>query len=163
MYYLLRFFSVIVTLFLSVMSSNYAVGQLFTLSAADFFCADYDEETLRNYNLNNNYPEGQGKCNKIHRPEIDEDKLFNGDTYEYVADFSGDNVIGCIAFSMLALCLAVLGFYHLYTCFYDAFVLNKRKNFFSNRVVDHCNNLPSAVKNAENVNNFKNLYDSWVK
>ena len=38
-----------------------------------------------------------------------------------------------------------------------------RRNFFSFRVVDQWNNLPSAVKNAENVNNFKNLYDSWVK
>ena len=38
-----------------------------------------------------------------------------------------------------------------------------RRNFFSFRVVDEWNKLPSAVKNAKNVNNFKNLYDSWVK
>ena len=36
-----------------------------------------------------------------------------------------------------------------------------RQNFFSQRVVDHWNKLPSAVKNAKDVNNFKNLYDSW--
>ena len=36
-----------------------------------------------------------------------------------------------------------------------------RRNFFSFRVVDQWNKLPSEIKNAENVNSFKNLYDSW--
>ena len=38
-----------------------------------------------------------------------------------------------------------------------------RRNFFSNRIVDHWNRLPSSVKNATDVNNFKNLYDAWSK
>ena len=38
-----------------------------------------------------------------------------------------------------------------------------RRNFYSNRVVDHWNNLPSSIKNATDVNNFKNLYDAWAK
>ena len=38
-----------------------------------------------------------------------------------------------------------------------------RQQFFSNRVVDSWNSLPSAVKNAKDVNNFKNLYDSYTK
>ena len=38
-----------------------------------------------------------------------------------------------------------------------------RRNFFSNRIVDHWNQLPSSVKNATDVNNFKNLYDAWSK
>ena len=29
------------------------------------------------------------------------------------------------------------------------------------RVVDHWNNLPNSVKNAADVNNFKNLYDAF--
>ena len=36
-----------------------------------------------------------------------------------------------------------------------------RQNFFSQRVVDQWNKLPSSVKNAKDVNSFKNLYDSW--
>ena len=38
-----------------------------------------------------------------------------------------------------------------------------RRNFFSNRVVDDWNNLPNSVKNASDVNNFKNLYDALKK
>ena len=32
-------------------------------------------------------------------------------------------------------------------------------NFFTNRVIDHWNELPSEVKNARNVKNFKIKYD----
>ena len=39
--------------------------------------------------------------------------------------------------------------------------LDIRKNSFSHRVVDHWNNLPNSVKNAADVNNFKNLYDAF--
>ena len=38
--------------------------------------------------------------------------------------------------------------------------LDIRKNCFSQRVVEPWNSLPSVVKNATSVNNFKNLYDS---
>ena len=38
-----------------------------------------------------------------------------------------------------------------------------RRHFYSYRVVDHWNKLPSSVKNATDVNNFKNLYDVWSK
>ena len=38
-----------------------------------------------------------------------------------------------------------------------------RKNFFSHRVVDKWNALPSNIKNATDVNNFKNQYDAWKK
>ena len=38
-----------------------------------------------------------------------------------------------------------------------------RRNFFSYRVVDDWNNLPQSVKNASDVNNFKNLYDAMKK
>ena len=38
-----------------------------------------------------------------------------------------------------------------------------RRNFFSKRVVEPWNTLPSSVKNAADVNSFKNLYDSWKK
>ena len=36
-----------------------------------------------------------------------------------------------------------------------------RRNFFSHRVVDPWNALPSEVKFATSVNNFKNTYDSY--
>ena len=36
-----------------------------------------------------------------------------------------------------------------------------RRYFFSQRVVENWNNLPSSVKDASSVNNFKNLYDAW--
>ena len=38
-----------------------------------------------------------------------------------------------------------------------------RRNFFSHRIVDNWNRLPISVKNATDVNNFKNLYDAWSK
>ena len=38
-----------------------------------------------------------------------------------------------------------------------------RRYFFSQRVVENWNALPSSVKNATDVNNFKNLYDAWKK
>ena len=38
-----------------------------------------------------------------------------------------------------------------------------RRNFFSQRVVDNWNILPNSVKNAADVNSFKNLYDAWKK
>ena len=41
--------------------------------------------------------------------------------------------------------------------------LDIRKHFYSHRVVDHWNNLPSSVKNADSVNDFKNLYDALPK
>ena len=41
--------------------------------------------------------------------------------------------------------------------------LDIRKNFFSQRVVEHWNLLPNNVQNATSVNNFKNLYDAWKK
>ena len=38
-----------------------------------------------------------------------------------------------------------------------------RKNFFSHRVVDKWNALPNIIKNARDVNHFKNQYDAWIK
>ena len=38
-----------------------------------------------------------------------------------------------------------------------------RRHFYSLRVVDHWNDLPSSVKNAKDVNDFKNQYDAWSK
>ena len=35
-----------------------------------------------------------------------------------------------------------------------------RKNFFSQRVVPHWNQLPNDVKQAKNTNEFKNAYDA---
>ena len=40
--------------------------------------------------------------------------------------------------------------------------LEVRKNFFSLRVPEHWNALPTTVKNATSVNNFKNLYDNFI-
>eukprot|EP01083_Nonionella_stella_P003041 8659_1 len=122
LYYLLRFCSVIITLFLAVMALNYAIGQVYVLSAADFFCPNYDEDTLRDYNLKHNLPRGRGsigECGKINRPEVDNDKL-RADPYEAITHFSSINVISCIAFLALFVCLFVLGVYHLVLCFYDA-------------------------------------------
>ena len=41
--------------------------------------------------------------------------------------------------------------------------LDIRKYFFSIRVIDPCNSLPESVKLAKNINQFKNLYDEYVK
>ena len=41
--------------------------------------------------------------------------------------------------------------------------LNIRKHFFTNRITETWNNLPSHVKDATSVNNFKNRYDEYVK
>ena len=41
--------------------------------------------------------------------------------------------------------------------------LDIRKYFYSQRVIDPWNDLPASVKNAKDVNNFKNLYDSFIK
>ena len=38
-----------------------------------------------------------------------------------------------------------------------------RKYSFSHRVIDPWNSLPTNVKNANDVNNFKNLYDNYTK
>ena len=38
-----------------------------------------------------------------------------------------------------------------------------RKHFFNHRVIDQWNGLPNTVKNAKDVNNFKNLYDALPK
>ena len=43
--------------------------------------------------------------------------------------------------------------------FHTRFNTNIRKNYFSNRVVKHWNNLPRAIKFAPNLNTFKNLLD----
>ena len=37
-----------------------------------------------------------------------------------------------------------------------------RRHFYSYRVVDHWNKLPSSVKNATDINNFKKLYDVYL-
>eukprot|EP01084_Bolivina_argentea_P151912 265094_1 len=133
------------------MAINYAIGQVFSLSAADLFCPDYDENTVREFNLKNNHPTGKsfgGNCNKIHRPEIDEDKVRSGDPYEYISDFSAGNVIACIAFSLLATCLAVLGVYHLCICFYDGFYHFIKKNAANNPRILHA--LKSKRKQSQN-------------
>ena len=38
-----------------------------------------------------------------------------------------------------------------------------RKHFFSVRTPDPWNSLPKEVKNAKNINSFKNSYDNWHK
>jgi len=40
--------------------------------------------------------------------------------------------------------------------------LNLRRDFFTNRVVNTWNSLPSTVKNAPSVNSFKNRYDEHL-
>ena len=47
--------------------------------------------------------------------------------------------------------------------FYDRFRTNIRKNYFTNRVVQHWNNLHSRIKFAPNLNVFKNLLDKTDK
>jgi len=39
--------------------------------------------------------------------------------------------------------------------------LNIRKHFFSQRVIDACNQLPSSVVNAASINSFKRNLDFW--
>ena len=41
--------------------------------------------------------------------------------------------------------------------------LEIRKHFFTNRVVDDWNRLPSDIKNSNNVNNFKKKLVMWMK
>ena len=38
-----------------------------------------------------------------------------------------------------------------------------RRNFFSVRVVERWNGLPSRVKEAKTLDSFKNLYDVWFE
>ena len=45
----------------------------------------------------------------------------------------------------------------------DSFNLDIRKFFFSQRVVQKWNDLPTCVKSAETLNGFKNEYDSFYK
>ena len=47
--------------------------------------------------------------------------------------------------------------------FYNRFRTNIRKNYFTNRVVQHWNNLHSRIKFAPNLNVFKNLLDKTDK
>ena len=37
--------------------------------------------------------------------------------------------------------------------------MSTKKNFVSQRVVPHCNQLPDYVKNVQKTNEFKNAYD----
>eukprot|EP01083_Nonionella_stella_P077549 211819_1 len=127
LYYLLRLFSIIVTLFLSIMALNYAIGQVYVLEAADLFCPNEDEDTLRNYNLEHDLPHGRRRCGNINRVEIDDEILW-GDPYEPVPAPTANNIIACIAFLALFLCLSVLGLYHLCICFSDAFYHFIRKD-----------------------------------
>jgi hypothetical protein len=40
--------------------------------------------------------------------------------------------------------------------------LEVRRNFFSNRVIDSWNQLPTHVKNVKTVNSFKNGYKNYT-
>eukprot|EP01084_Bolivina_argentea_P081353 147322_1 len=158
LYYVLRILTVIVTLFLAIMAINYAIGQVFSLSAADLFCQDYSEDTIRQYNKKNNYPTGSDlECNRIHRPEIDEHKVRFGDPFESVTDFVFGNVISCVAFALLATCLTILGFLHAYTCFYDGYYHFVKKDAANNpRIV----NISNSIRPQSN-NTIVKLYKKW--
>ena len=47
--------------------------------------------------------------------------------------------------------------------FKESVRLDKRKNFFSVRVIDKWNRIPDMVKEQKLVNSFKDKYDEWVE
>eukprot|EP01083_Nonionella_stella_P071944 193628_1 len=161
LYYMLRLVSVIVTLFLAIMAINYAIGQVFTLSAADLFCPDNDADTVRDYNLQQNDTRGTAdSCGKIHRPEIDAYKVQNGDPYEYESDVSSGNVLGCAAFSILALCLIAVSLYHFYICMFDAFYHCIRKDAENNPRLINASTAANAVRTRPQ-NKCMSWYQGW--
>ena len=52
---------------------------------------------------------------------------------------------------------------HAYKIVKNSFLLDVRKNFFSNRVVDAWNQLPQYVVDAETVNSFKARLDNFYQ
>ena len=50
---------------------------------------------------------------------------------------------------------------HTYKIVKNSFHLDVRTNFFSNRVVDACNEVPQCVVDAETVNYFKARLDNF--
>ena len=59
--------------------------------------------------------------------------------------------------SRVILKYTAFGLYHL-----QQTTLDVRKYFFSNRVVNIWNELPSEIRYASSVNTFKNLYDLYT-
>ena len=51
---------------------------------------------------------------------------------------------------------------HTYKIVKNSFRLDVRKNFFSNRLVDACNELPQYVVDAETVNSFKTDWTNFI-
>ena len=42
-------------------------------------------------------------------------------------------------------------------------IMKQRAMFFTNRIVNRWNKLPSEIVNAKSINNFKNLFDGFNK
>ena len=126
LYYIARYLSVFLLIGLCITSGLYAVGNLVTIQAQNFTCAQYSEEQVRKINFEEGYEHGQSNsCYYIDRQKLNFEAIYNLDIDIYTAFFANNvgplDVILCILYSIIFLVSMILTLYHGYYLLYDSY------------------------------------------
>ena len=137
LYFMVRYFIVLLTLVLSLIASIYAVSALIETEATDFFCPKKDSQQVHDRNRKEGLNGGSSfDCWFIDRPSVDLSKIKQLQLDIYQAhinyyDQSFVTIFGCMIFSFLALFLLFIalqnGYYTIYDTLYT-FVFTNEPN-----------------------------------
>ena len=122
-YFIIRYFIVLIALFLSLIAAIYGLSALITTQATNFFCPFYTASEVHEYNRKHNLNEGdRSSCWYIERPQVDDDKIKNLKLDIYEANVDNQSFItifACLVFSSLSLLLLFIGLQNGYFVIYD--------------------------------------------
>ena len=126
LYFVSRFLVLLTSCFLCIIASLYAIGNIVSLEATNFFCPSYSEEEIRKYNLQHNAPEGQshGSCFYIDRQRLNYDEITALNLNIFSANTNNPTVIEiiiCLIYIIITTILLLPTLYYSYLFVYDVF------------------------------------------
>ena len=160
--YILARYSVLLTSgVLCIISTLYAIGNIVSLEATNFFCnKTYDSKEIREFNLANGFEQGVSdnedvsSCYYINRKRIDFYAIYTLNINLYSANTDSPSAFGvilCILYSILSFVVTIFTMYQFYFIIYDTFYVIKSicdKTVTNPRIVNCINRHQNKDKNS---------------
>ena len=131
LYYLLRFFTIIMVYWVFIITLNYSIGQIFEVKATNVFCDDnflsFDAVYQYNYNRGSQYGIGNN-CYYANRLGVDYTKLDNVNSYDVVKTTNAGDIFVMVLFLILSLYFVYITTIHFYYLMYDLYYHCKKKS-----------------------------------
>ena len=127
-YFTVRYLVLITTMFICMISCLYAIGNLITLEATNFYCPSYTAEQVRQHNVENGYNQGDSSfsCWYIDKQKLNWQDVRSLKLNIYVAFFQVNNVfqlLQSVIYFLIVIFLFIVCLIHFCYLFYDTFYI----------------------------------------